>query len=248
MIKMQRSVIALIAGWLVLMLSFSSMAYGVLTFYDDFSGVTLDNWTVLSGTWSIVGGELCQSVVDNSYVRGRIAVKDFTCKDLSVEADVKFVELYPNGWAYAGFAVRYLDENTFYWTVLKQTADENGLPNSNLKLELRSKFNYLVVKDLGFVGELSTFYKLKTVVEGDSFKIYVNDVLEIEYLDSTFGNAGSVLMWTGRCKANFDNVLVLDPEPMNVVPEPAPFIISALCIAALSTYALIRRRPIKRFA
>ena len=237
-----RRLVVISVVMLVFMLSLSGIAYAVQVFYDNFSGGTLDDWTELSGSWSIENEELCQSVVDYSYTRGQIAIKDLAREDLSVETDVEFVELDPNGWAYAGFAIRYLDENTFYWIVLKQTADENGLPNSNLRLELRSKFNYLVVIDMGFVGELNTFYRVKAHVEGDSFKIYVNDVLKIEYVDTTFGNAGSVLMWTGRCKANFDNVIVLNPGSMNVVPEPVPLVISVLFVATVAMYTLIRRR------
>lgn len=231
------------------MLGLSGIASALQVFYDDFSGGTLSDWTVLSGSWSIVNEELSQSVVDWSYTRGQIAINGLDLKDLSVEVDVKFVELHPSShalahsWTYAGFAVRYFDENTFYWIVLKQTADENGLPNSNMKLELRAGFNYITVVDLGFVGELGTPYTLRAEVIGDTFKVYVDDVLHIEALDTAFSNSGSIRMWTGRCSASFDNVIVHNPHSLHVVPEPAPVIVTALSIAALVTYILIRKRP-----
>lgn len=240
MIELRKELVILI---IVFVLSFSSVAFALQVFYDDFSGGTLNEWNVVNGSWSIETEELSQSEVDGNYRRGQIAIKNLALQDLSVEADVKFMELCPGEWAYAGFAVRYLDENTFYWIVLKQTADGNGLPNSTLKLEFRAEFSYLVVVDLGVVGQLDRAYTLKAEVESDTFKIYVDDVLQIETVNTEFDNAGCILMWTGRCKANFDNVLVMNQDAINVVPEPAPVIISVLSIAALVTYILIRKRP-----
>ena len=240
--KVTSNVVAVLAIMFVVMLSTSGLVSALQVFYDDFSG-TLGDWNVLSGSWSIENEELCQSVVYCSYDFGLIAINDLDLRDLSVEADVKFMELRPSHWAYAGFAVRYADENAFYWIVLKQTADEDGLPNLNLRLELRAQLNYLVVVDLGFVGELGHSYNLKVEVEGSAFKVYVDNDLQIETVNTTFGNSGSILMWTGRCSACFDNVLVHNPGSINVVPEPATVIILGLSIAALATYMLIRKRP-----
>lgn len=240
-----RRTVAILGIMLIILLGGFGSVFALPSFSDDFSSGTLDNWEVLSGEWSVVGGELSQEVLDNSYLRGQIAIKDLSTLDFIVEAKVKFVELYPRGWAYVGFAVRYRDENSFYWIVLKQTADEFGQPNSNLKLELRAKFNYLVVVDLGFVGKLGTFYDLKAKVEGNSFKIYVNDELKIEYVDSSFSGAGRVLMWTGRCKARFDDVLVVNPIE-NVVPEPTPFIAASIFIIALAVYVKSSKRKMPK--
>lgn len=178
-------------------------------FYDNFSG-DLSRWTVLSGTWAIESGELSQSTVDGSYVRGKIKINDLNAVNLTVEARVKFVELHPNSLCYAGLAVRYLDDDTFYWVVLNQPSDADGLPSSNLRIELRARFNYIATVDLGFVGGLNKFYKLKVEVKGNDFKVYVDDVLEIASTDTTFQNAGSILAWTGRCHAHFDDVGVRD--------------------------------------
>ena len=181
----------------------------------------------------------------DSYLLGQIAIKGLSTKDFILEAKVKFVELIPNAWTYVGFAVRYTDADSFYWIVLKQTADSNGQPNSNLKLELRAKFNYLVVVDLGFVGELNTFYSLKAEVKRTSFKVYVNDVLKIEHTDSTFQNSGRILMWAGRCRARYDNVLVVNPIE-NVVPEPGPFVVLSIFIVAFAAYVKISKRKMPR--
>ncbi len=234
-----------LALFIVLAFTFIFPVKAAFMFADNFNrpnGLPGSGWTVISGDWEILDKELLQSVVDGSYERGQIAINGFNAQDFSVEANVTFLELDPNGWAYVGFAVRYVDEDTFYWIVLKQTADGNGEPNSNLKLELRAKFNYLVVVDLGFVGELGTSYKLKAEVAGDAFKIYVDGALQIETADATFGNAGGILMWTGRCKASFDDVFAQNPGFLNVVPEPAPVVISVLLLGTLATYIFIRKR------
>lgn len=236
---LRRVVVAIVAVIVVLFGSFGS-AFALPSFFDDFSSGTLDNWEVFSGEWSVVDGELSQGVLDNSYLRGQIAVKDLSIQDFIIEAKVKFVELYPSGWAYVGFAVRHTDADSFYWIVLKQTADEFGQPNSNLKLELRAKFNYLVVVDLGFVGQLNTFYNLKAEVNGNNFKIYVNDKLKIQHNDDTFGGSGKILMWTGRCRARFDDVLVINPIE-NVVPEPGPVVIFSIFVVAVVAYMKVFR-------
>jgi len=43
-------------------------------------------------------------------------------------------------------------------------------------------------------------------------------------------------------KGHFDDVIVENPLPRNVVPEPAPIIISLLFVAVFATYALIRHK------
>jgi len=103
----------------------------------------------------------------------------------------------------------------------------------------------LVVVDLGFFGELNTFYSLKAEVKGTSFKIYVNDVLKIEHTDSTFQNSGRILMWAGRCRARYDNVLVVNPIE-NVVPEPGPFVVLSIFIVAFAAYVKISKRKMPR--
>ena len=244
--KAASSAVAILAIIFVVILSISGIVSALQVFFDDFSG-TLSNWNVLSGSWSIENEELSQSIVDNSYTRGQIAIKELSLQDLTVEANVTFVQLYyPNAWTYAGFAIRYQDGNIFYWVVLRQNSDSEGLPTSNLKVELCTQYNRIKTVDLGFVGQLDTFYNLKVEVSGNSFKVYVNNVLEITATDNSVTGAGSVLLWTGRCKANFDNVLVLNPNSMNVVPEPGPFIIVAVFIVAFMTYTLVRTRAGKK--
>jgi len=244
--KVTSNAVAILAIMFVVILSISGIVSALPAFYDDFSG-TLGKWNVLSGSWSIETEELSQSIVDSSYRRGQIAIKDLSLQDLTVEANVTFVELYyPNAWTYAGFAIRYQDGNSFYWVVLRQNSDSEGSPTSNLKVELCSQYSRIKTVDLGFVGQLNTFYNLKVEVSGNSFKVYVNDVLEITATDDSVIGAGSILLWTGRCKANFDNVLVFNPDSVNVVPEPGPFIVVAVFIVAFMTYMLIRTRTGKK--
>lgn len=244
--KVTSNVVAILAIMFVVMLSTSGLVSALQVFYDDFSG-TLGKWTVLSGIWRIENKELSQSIVDNNYSRGQIAIKGLSLEDLTVEANVTFVELYyPNAWTYAGFAIRYQDGNSFYWVVLRQNSDSDGLPTSNLMVELCSQYSRIKTVDLGFVGQLNTFYNLKVEASGNSLKVYVNDVLEITATDDSVKGAGSILLWTGRCKANFDNVSVLNPDSINVVPEPGPFIVVAVFIAAFMTYMLVRTRTGKK--
>ena len=159
--------------------------------------------------------------------------------------DFAFVEFLPTAWTYVGFAVRYADADSFYWTVLRQTTDSNDQPNSPLKLELAKQYYRLVTINLDFVGQINTLYKLKAEVRGSSFKIYVNDVLIIEREDSTFLNSGRILMWAGRCKARFDDVLVVN-HVENVVPEPAPIVAGLIFILAFAVYVKISNRKMPK--
>lgn len=233
-------------GVILLLLGGVAGAFAFPSFFDDFSSGTLDNWEVLKGDWEVRDGELCQDQLANTYLLGQIAIKDLNTQDFIVEAKVKFVELIPNGWCYVGFAVRYADANSFYWIVLKQTADGNGQPNSDLEIILAKEFVRLSVVKLGFTGQLNTFYNLKIEVQGKTFKIYVNGELKIDSEDDTFSNSGRILLWAGRCKARYDDVIVINPIE-NVVPEPAPIVAILIFIVAVAAYVKFSKQKWLKF-
>jgi hypothetical protein len=234
----------------MLSLSFLFPAQAVFAFFDDFNRPDGDpgpNWTAESGNWAIVNEELHQTTVNTNY-RMRIAVNLLSSEHLTVEADVKFLDLsHPYDWTYAGFAVKYKSLSEFYWIVLRQNSDGSGNPAYDLTLELCKHYTRIETVYLGFVGQLDTFYNLKVEVLGNDFKVYVDDVLKITATDDTYAGEGDVMLWAGRCAAAFDNVSVHNPGPVNVVPEPGTLAVSLLFVVALTVF-LLKRRNIDKAA
>jgi len=238
-----RKALAIFVLFFTLALFAVAPARALVVFTDNFSG-DLSNWTVMSGSWSIVGGELSQSEM-STYAR--IKINSLNLQDVSVEADLKYMDLFPNSWCYVSLAIRSLDENNFYSVgTLQQISDAEGLPTSNLLLLFQvcdqGEWKRLVTVDMGFVGQKDRFYSIKVNAEGNNFKIYVDGVLKIDTVDTTLSGPGGIFLFTYRCVGNFDNVIVTNPTSFNAVPEPAPAIALALSIAALTTYGLIRKR------
>ncbi|MCK4435023.1 hypothetical protein KAU92_05980, partial [Candidatus Bathyarchaeota archaeon] len=71
--------------------------------------------------------------------------------------------------------------------------------------------------------------------------VYVDGTLYIDVEDDRY-SAGYFSLKCYLTECRFDDVLVENPLPPHVIPEPGPAVVSLLFIAAFGTYALIRYR------
>ena len=170
-----------------------------LNFYDDFSG-DLSQWTVVSGTWAIESGELHGE--GGAGVSGvTIVIVGLTTGDMVIEARAKCIS---DGACWNFFI-------TFGYDVSTRKGYRLGARVGESRWVLEE---YDEVADtrivLAFVQETiesDVWHALKVVVGGNDVKLYVAEVLKIDYTFTTMPG-GSVGLSGAATHAHFDDVKV----------------------------------------
>ena len=216
--------------FMVLALAFIQPAVAALVFSDDFEREEIgSDWTTVAQTWSIQGGELVAEGANGRLASGRYY------ENFSVEVKMKIVDygVGPNYWAgIIARATNPLDDcwQSGYLVYLRY----NGF------VELYTKLDGVIAQaDTGVTP--NDFVTIIASFTGSNIQVYVNGILYIDvdhgrYSDGYFSLKNYV------AEAHFDDVIIENPLPSNVVPEPAPIIISLLFAAVFAAYVLVRYR------
>ena len=225
-----------VVGILVFMLLasyFMLPARAATVFSDDFnrSDEPLNanpNWEIVRGTWAVESGECSQS--DSSLIRAHSVAGDSSWINSAIKVKAKIVD---------GLGVivlfRYVDAKNWYEAFIRQDVDLAVISRYE-----EGKINWIA--RVPFACEPGVWYELRVEVFGSLIRFYVNNVLVSEATDSTFAS-GRIGIGALDAHVHFDDLEVANPS-FNVVPEPAPFVISLMLIAGLARYGIIRRRSI----
>jgi len=204
----------------------------LVIFSDDFKREELGlDWTVVKGIWTIESYELNAEGVDGLLASGLYLT------DFSVQVRMKIVESAGPARDWVGIVARATNPNDDIWTSRYLVyLREDG------RIELYTLVDGVIASAYTEV-DTSRFVTVRADFLGSNIKVYVNDVLYINVDDSRF-SAGYFSLKNYVTEGRFDDVIVENPvpPPPNVVPEPAPIIISLLFVAVFATYALIRHK------
>lgn len=172
-------------------------------FSNDFENGNADNWTSTTGTWSVVEESGNHMYYQSSQNEGRSFSGSNTWTDYSVQADVKIDNF--NGTNRTYVCGRYVDGNNYYAA---------SLSNSNGgTLEIRKKVNgssSTLASKTDFPITTGTAYTVRLELSGDSLKMYVNDVLQLNAHDNNL-TAGGIGLVAYKTAAKFDNINAVAP-------------------------------------
>jgi len=205
----------------------------VIFLSDDFERSDIgSDWNVVRGTWSIDSGELKGDGVDSLLASG------LHLTDFSVEVRMKIVTSGGQYRDWVGIVARATNPNDDIWTSgYLVYLREDG------RIELYTAADgKLATANTGV--DTSKFVTVRAYFNGSNIKVYVNSILFIDVEDNRY-SAGYFSLENYVTEGRFDDVLVENPPeipPFNVVPEPAPVIISLLLIATFAIYGFIRHK------
>jgi len=203
---------------LILFLIIKSTLAGTLT--DDFSDGNMNEWTKEGVVkWRIDNGELI--IESGSF--GGFGIGEITWKDYTVSVSLKIVEHQPTiGWVQAAaIGLRGINLYNGYRFALGTLGMSPKQIQTYYVKTPRNFVQHFVSKP--FKWELNKWYDLKSTVEGNLFKYYVNGELIFEYTDNTFPT-GKVGIGVGNSKvaAHFKNFVVTgdDVPDLNLSVSP----------------------------
>lgn len=185
------------------------LANGVYALIDDFNDGNDSGWTQIQGDWSVENGEYAQEEIEytttatyETYTRSFFGETEWT--DYTIEAKVRIEE----GGIVApiiGIFFRVTDiseTGDYYYFRLDQRAAEGPA--------LIKSPNEILLENMANPCEIGVDYILKVEVEGDNFKCYIDDELEMEVSDASF-TSGAIGVGTFNADGRFDDVTVNGP-------------------------------------
>ena len=218
-------------------ISFNSEVKAFVVFEESFDGVDLPiNWNFdTDGEWAIVNNELAQLKTIATPGHADAWAGDLTWTDYSVEMKFKFFEFGTDSMD-AGLGLRhdssYTGGNFFvtrvswrdnYWSleVVKTLSPEIHLPlNQNLTTNI--------------------WYTMKSQIEGDHLKVWVNNVFydfgDISSSTYPIPSAGGIGVWANKAHVHYDDIIV-DNLQRAPIPEPA-----TILLFGFGLFTLLRRR------
>ena len=229
---MRKRLIGLIASLCLLLAATAYPVNALEIFSDEFEREELGlDWTVVKGIWTIESYEL------NAEGVGGLLASGLYLTDFSVQASMKIVESAGQYSDWVGIIARATNPNDDIWTSgYLVYLREDG------RIELYTVVDGKIAS-ANTEADTSSFVTVRADFSGSNIKVYVNDVLYIDADDSLY-SAGYFSLKNYVTEGHFDDVIVENPipRPPNVVPEPAPIIITLLFVAVFATYALIRHK------
>jgi len=198
---------------LTLFLLTASVQAGTLT--DNFEDGNFEGWQELFtrkpvvSVWKVQNGVLIGKR-DSAWGADLVIGDAVTWRDYTIECDVRVIERIPNEFGgdfhYAGVMGRVQPEN-------KVERDSIGIV-LNLKV-VPTIWEFVFVNNGQFLhnvqkpfnAKLSTWYHLKSVMEGDTFKSYVDGTL-VSSFNSKAIATGQVGITIGGCVVEFDNLRI----------------------------------------
>lgn len=213
-----------------IMMQLTATSFAVIIYSEDFSDTTLpSDWSFDSdGNWSIIDNQLDQSRLT---APGHMDAwgGDLSWKDYSVEMDFKFLEFGTHNMD-AGLGLRHDSENTggnFFVTRVSWR-------DTYWDLEVVKTFSPEIHVPLNQNLTLNTLYSMKSEIEGDYLKVWVNDILyDIGNISSPtypIPSAGGIGVWSNEAHVRFDNIKVND---LKEVPEPETLFLFCIGVMGL---------------
>ncbi len=211
-------------GLIVLVLGLLTMGTGpnanaATLFSEDFEDGNSTGWSTSNGSWSVVtdGNRVYKQSSTSTTAHAYNGTASWAA--YSVQARVKALSF--NGTArYFGLLARYQSSSNYYFLALSNAGT----------LEIRKKVggSVTVLASKSYTVATGTWYTLKFDLNGNALQAYVNGILELSAMDSSF-TAGKIGCTTYNASAEFDDILVdgvgavtPTPTPSSATPTPTP--------------------------
>jgi len=211
----------LVAVMIAFSLLFHNFAYAEVLLLDDFSSGTLSGWTVVDeGTtsgpsaWGVtnLSGNLVASQTSNIYdnhgvdthIGSYLKRLSSSVDDYSISFDVMSTDDDYNGIMFG-----YVNSSNYYrFSISRQFS------NRTLQKRVAGTFTTLASDAVAYT--MSQWYNVKISVIDSNIKVYVNDSLLFNVMDSTFSTLGSIGLYVSASQNGyFDNVLVQSVPEVN---------------------------------
>lgn len=204
---------------------FSSNAFAVVIFEEYFPGPALPtNWAFdADGSWSIIDQQLAQQNLATSghadawagnlgwtdyFVETKFLFGQFGANNMEAGLGLRHDYPYTGG----NFAVTRVSWRSDHWNleVVKTTGPEIHLP-------------------LGQNLTTDTWYTMRSQIEGDQLRVWVNGTLydfgDISTTAAPIPTAGGIGVWANNAHVRFDDVIVDDLTEHPVIPEPSTMLL-----------------------
>jgi len=199
------------------------------TFRDDFEDGNLDGWMLTFGNPPIEPLESIAKVQNGVLTVRRasawaihLTVGDAdTWSNYTIECDMRITERILNeqggSFHYSGLAGRSRpDENRLtkdvVWFLLNLKANP-----TIWKGVIIEPNDWLINVQIPFNAKLNTWHHLRSVMKGENFQFYIDDVL-VDSFKSNNIPTGRVGICIGGCTAEFDNIVITGDD----IPEVGP--------------------------
>lgn len=217
---------ALLLLGLALFMTTSAQAFVVFEEYFDGPGLPA-YWTFdQDGQWANEDGTLGQLKTSTS-AHADCEAGDLNWTDYIAQTNFKYTQ-FGSGNMEAGMIIR----GTWNQGGVVLRTSWRGYWNLEL---LRPQMQELHVP---LNQNLSTgqWYTMRTLIEGDYLKVWVNDILydfgDISPEGTPIPDHGFIGLWANNAHVNFDNVLV-DNMQVNPIPEPATLLLLGTGVLSL---------------
>jgi pectate lyase len=172
-------------------------------FMDDFeAGAT--NWDVTQGTCSIAADEATNVYTCLQGMEEARAVAGMVWGEYSVSARVRVNAFDAAGGRRIYLAGRFTDSNNWYGAAIY----DGGPFEVQIRKKVMGTSSDIVRTPYPF--ELGVWYTLKLEMKGSTITVYVNDVLQLTTMDTSF-NSGRIELLVDRSDVSWDDVLVTNP-------------------------------------
>lgn len=170
-------------------------------FSDDFESGSASQWTVSSGTWSVVtDGTKVYKQTDAVNTNAVVTAGTSTWTDYTVSAKMKLYDLA--SLSASGIIGRYVDANNFYMLRLHQSGQ--------IQLYEKVGGTFTMLQAASTPVAINTTYTLKLVFSGSSITGFVDGVQKISVTDSSF-SSGKIGVRAYTQTISVDDVLVTAP-------------------------------------
>jgi pectate lyase len=179
-------------------------------FSDNFESGS-GNWNVQKGTWDLVSDGSQVFSQTSKKTEGIATRGDKEWTDYSVQADVEVGDF--NGANKALLCGRFTDDKNYYAVSLSN--------KSGGVVELKKKVNGSATTIAKSTTEIKagTSYNVRLEMVGTSIKVYINDTLLLDKVDSSL-KKGAVALVASKVSASYDNVEVIGTNTDNTPTEP----------------------------
>lgn len=153
-----------------------------------------DWWTILTGTWAIIDGELdVTQVAGDCYCQAG----DITWSDYVFECRVQFLT------ATDGLTpiIRWQDLFNHYWCWLRAATGDIVLVRKIASVDT-------ILANPAFAWVVGTWYDVRIEARGDNLRVYVDGALLVDIVDPTPILTGSICLKSFNTHGRFDDVYV----------------------------------------
>jgi hypothetical protein len=177
---------------------------------DKFDDLNAEGWTTYGGEWSAASG--AYTVINGDGFKA--VANDTNFQDFTFETDLS-MSASPN-LANAGVIFR-VNNPTLGSDNLKGYYAGITLAGRVQLGRLDNNWTELANKVAPPIS-INTVYRLKVVAKGPNIDVYVNDILVVSAVDSTF-TEGAIGLRTYKANATFDNINVTEREDVVIPTE-----------------------------